>query len=87
MRGPQEHLERGKGETRYLLSLSRKPESQALSRAVCGLGQLPHTASLLPPFPGMEWPSLCLASVEPPRGESRNPEEVQGCQDAITQEG
>lgn len=51
------------------------------------VGWMPHTAHLLPPSPEEECPLLCPPSSEPGWGENQNPEEVQQCKDAITQEG
>lgn len=61
---------------------AKRPHGEA-----CGLGWVPHTAHVLPPSPEEGQTLLCPPSSETGWGESRNPEEVQQCQDAIVQEG
>lgn len=82
VRGPQRHLAREKEE---ITPRSSAQEEKQPHGAACGL-PTPH-CTLISSLPGGGWPLLCPPSPKPGWGESRNPEEVQQFQDAITQEG
>lgn len=82
VRGPQRHLSREKEEMTPRSSAQEEKQPHGAARGL----PTPHS-TLISSLPGGGWPLLCPPSSKPGWGESRNPEEVQQFQDAITQEG